>query len=119
MPRVSGHDCVIVGAGSAGCVLANRLSEDPDRTEVLGLKLDSDRVTGVRIRRGRRGEEAVDARREVPLCAGAIGSPQILQLSGIGAAEELRAVGITPRHELPGTDAPAPSCSTTPAARAG
>ena len=36
------------------------------------------------------------------LSAGAIGSPQLLLLSGIGAAEELRAAGVAPRHELPG-----------------
>jgi choline dehydrogenase len=71
-------------------------------TEVLGLELSGDRVSGVRVRRGRRGEEVVPAGREVLLCAGAIGSPQILQLSGVGAAEELRAVGIASRHELPG-----------------
>ena len=39
---------------------------------------------------------------EVILSAGAIGSPQILLLSGIGAADELREAGVEPRHELPG-----------------
>jgi choline dehydrogenase-like flavoprotein len=38
----------------------------------------------------------------VILSAGAIGSPQILMLSGIGAPDELRAAGVEPRHELPG-----------------
>jgi choline dehydrogenase len=41
----------------------------------------------------------------VVLSAGAIGSPQLLQLSGIGVAEDLRAVGIEPRHSLPGVGA--------------
>ena len=36
------------------------------------------------------------------LSAGAIGSPQILMLSGIGDPGELRAAGVEPRHELPG-----------------
>jgi choline dehydrogenase len=45
---------------------------------------------------------AVRAAREVVLCAGAIGTPQLLQLSGIGAGERLHAAGITPRHELSG-----------------
>jgi len=39
---------------------------------------------------------------EVLLCAGSIGSPHILQLSGIGQSETLKAAGITPVHELPG-----------------
>jgi choline dehydrogenase-like flavoprotein len=38
----------------------------------------------------------------VILCAGAIGSPQLLMLSGIGAGEELRTAGVQARHELPG-----------------
>jgi len=44
----------------------------------------------------------VKAAREVVLAAGAIGTPQILQLSGIGQGERLHSLGITPRHELPG-----------------
>ena len=42
------------------------------------------------------------ARREIILCGGAINSPQILMLSGIGAADELRALGIAPVMDLPG-----------------
>lgn len=44
----------------------------------------------------------VRAEREVILSAGPIKSPQILNLSGIGAADDLRAVGIDPVHDLPG-----------------
>jgi choline dehydrogenase len=39
---------------------------------------------------------------EVVLSAGSIGSAQLLLLSGVGPAEELRALGITPVHDLPG-----------------
>jgi choline dehydrogenase len=39
---------------------------------------------------------------EVILCGGAFNSPQLLQLSGIGNADELRAVGVEPVHDLPG-----------------
>ena len=42
------------------------------------------------------------AAREVVLAAGAIGTPQLLQLSGIGAGEHLHHHGVTPRLELPG-----------------
>ena len=41
------------------------------------------------------------ARREVILSAGAFGSPQLLELAGIGAAERLQSVGIVPRVNLP------------------
>jgi len=50
----------------------------------------------------RDGTHSVRARREVVLAAGAIGSPQILQLSGVGAGALLHARGIDLLHELPG-----------------
>jgi choline dehydrogenase len=46
--------------------------------------------------------QALHCRREVILCAGAIGSPQILQLSGIGPVQVLRDAGIEPRLDHPG-----------------
>ncbi len=50
----------------------------------------------------RRGtQEQVMAGTEVLLCAGAIGSPHLLLLSGVGPADELRAVGVEPVLDLP------------------
>jgi choline dehydrogenase-like flavoprotein len=69
---------------------------------VLGIEFEGDRAVGVRLRKGRRGEELVRAEREVLLSAGAIGSPQLLLLSGVGPASELRAAGVEARHDLPG-----------------
>ncbi|RWM88730.1 MAG: choline dehydrogenase [Mesorhizobium sp.] len=43
-----------------------------------------------------------EAEREIILCGGAFNSPQILQLSGVGAARELEAAGVKPVHDLPG-----------------
>jgi choline dehydrogenase len=69
---------------------------------VVGVELEGDRAVGVRVA-GRRGRErVVRADREVVLSAGAIGSPQLLMLSGIGPADHLRASGVTVRHDLPG-----------------
>ncbi|MET3515802.1 choline dehydrogenase [Pseudacidovorax sp. 1753] len=62
------------------------------------------RCTGARVWNGREMVE-VHATREVILCAGAIGSPQILQLSGIGPAELLRAQGVEVQADLPGVGA--------------
>lgn len=69
---------------------------------VLGLELQGERVTGVRYRTGRGGEQVVRPDREVLLSAGSIGSPQVLLLSGIGPADELTKVGVEVRHDLPG-----------------
>ncbi|HEX7952823.1 MAG TPA: GMC family oxidoreductase N-terminal domain-containing protein [Burkholderiales bacterium] len=60
------------------------------------------RATGVEFRLGPRGRQLAQARREVILSAGAIGSPQILQLSGVGPAELLKEHGIEVEHNLPG-----------------
>jgi len=48
------------------------------------------------------GEVSYKARKEVLLAAGAIGSPQILELSGIGDGKSLAAQGIESLHHLPG-----------------
>jgi choline dehydrogenase len=69
---------------------------------VLGVELDGDRAVGVRLRKGRNGAEVARAEREVLLSAGAICSPQLLLLSGVGPATELRAAGIEVSHDLPG-----------------
>ncbi len=59
------------------------------------------RCTGARLRRAGAPVEVL-ARREVILSAGAVGSPQILQLSGIGPAAHLRAHGVEVLHDAPG-----------------
>ena len=46
--------------------------------------------------------KAISASRDVVLSAGAVGSPQILMLSGIGPRREIEAVGLECLHELPG-----------------
>jgi choline dehydrogenase len=72
------------------------------KVTVLGVEFEGERAVGVRLRKGRSGAELVRAEREVLLTAGAIGSPQLLLLSGIGAPQELRDAGVEVRHELPG-----------------
>ena len=63
------------------------------------LRLDGRRVQGVEFFQGNE-EVFAEARRETILSAGAIGSPQILQLSGIGPAALLREQGIPVVHDL-------------------
>jgi len=63
--------------------------------------LDGKRAVSVACTR-RGNATAVAARREVILAAGAVNSPQLLMLSGIGPKEELGRHGITVRHCLPG-----------------
>jgi len=67
------------------------------KARVERLILDGKRVTGVMTQSG-----AVMAKREVVLSAGAIGSPQLLMLSGIGPQAELQPQGIEMVQELDG-----------------
>jgi len=74
-------------------VITNALSER--------ITLDGRRATGVTYRQG--GElHTVRAAREVILCGGAINSPQLMLLSGIGPQQHLTDLGITVAHHLPG-----------------
>jgi choline dehydrogenase len=70
---------------------------------VRRIMLENRRATGVVFRRqGSERDEQVMARREVLLCAGAIHSPKLLQLSGIGPAALLREHDITVAHAAQG-----------------
>ena len=68
---------------------------------MLGIELDGRRATGVRYRQNGAPRTA-QARREIVLAAGAINSPQILQVSGIGPGAHLQAQGVEVAHDLPG-----------------
>ncbi|MFY7917085.1 MAG: GMC family oxidoreductase [Rubrivivax sp.] len=69
--------------------------------QATGLVLEGERVVGVRYRQ--HGQDHVaHCDGEVVLSAGALQSPQLLQLSGIGSPELLERVGIPVRHALPG-----------------
>ena len=63
--------------------------------------IERSRAIGVEYARRRR-RHVVRATREVVLAAGAINSPQLLLLSGIGPADELTALGVPVAHDLPG-----------------
>ncbi|MEL6678844.1 MAG: choline dehydrogenase [Pseudomonadota bacterium] len=64
--------------------------------------IEGGRATGVVYRDASGSEHTVHADGEVILSSGAIGSPQLLMLSGIGPAEHLAEVGITPQVDLQG-----------------
>ncbi|HEY7991547.1 MAG TPA: choline dehydrogenase [Stellaceae bacterium] len=66
------------------------------------IDLEGKRAVGITVRRRDGGPAILKAKREVIVSGGAINSPQILLLSGIGPAAELQALGIAVRHELPG-----------------
>ena len=68
---------------------------------VTCIVFDGKTATGVQCDIG--GQTKIfSAQREVVLCAGSIGSPQLLQVSGVGPRETLAAAGIDLVHELPG-----------------
>jgi choline dehydrogenase len=69
--------------------------------EALGVVLEGKRAVGVRAR-VKGVERTIRCRGEVVLCGGAIGSPLLLEASGIGQPAVLQKAGIPVRHELPG-----------------
>ena len=76
-----------------------RVETDALATRVL---FEGKRAVGRRVRPGRRAASTAKAAREVILAGGAINSPQLLQLSGVGPADLLREHGIAVVADLPG-----------------
>lgn len=123
IPTVADHNGHMMEGGPGGCAVANLLIRDGKRfsmadaylrpaagrtnlailsgAEVLRLCFDGTRVTGTEILIGGR-VVALSATQEVALCAGAINTPKILMLSGLGDADALAAIGIDCRAHLPG-----------------
>ena len=71
------------------------------KAQAKGLRVEGKRVTGVDFQRDGRAMYAA-ARAEVVMASGSIGTPQLLQLSGIGPGDVLSQHGIEIRHELAG-----------------
>ncbi len=70
------------------------------RAHATRIVFDGTKATGVEYRRGRRIRRALGS--EIVLCGGAINSPQLMMLSGVGPAAHLADVGIDPIVDLPG-----------------
>ncbi len=69
------------------------------------IVFDGRRAAGVELRRDDGSVERLAARREVIVAAGAIQSPQLLMLSGIGPGAQLQQFGIATLHDQPGVGA--------------
>ena len=70
------------------------------QSQVHKVLIEGGRATGVLVESG--GETFTVEAEEVILSAGAIGSPHILLLSGVGPAEHLEELGVEPVHDMPG-----------------
>lgn len=70
--------------------------------ELVFDEKEAKRIRGVAVRSKYGLEKTLTARREVIVCAGAIDTPRLLLLSGIGPAADLEKVGIKVKHDLPG-----------------
>jgi choline dehydrogenase len=73
------------------------------RAMVTRIVFDGTRATGVEYRTGgTRGQRHQATAAEVIVCGGAINTPQLLQISGIGSPAVLAPAGVEVRHDLPG-----------------
>ena len=81
-------------------VTSRKNLEVQTRAFVTRILFSGTRAVGVEYTRGRQRHRVRAG--EVVLCGGAINSPQLLQLSGVGNAQELSALGVDMVHDLPG-----------------
>lgn len=91
---------------SAAVAFLNPARKRPNLQIVTGAQVqkvivEEGRATGVSYLNGSGAAQFVGCNREIVLSSGAIGSPQILMLSGIGEAEQLKDNGIDVVHDLP------------------
>ena len=100
-----GHYQTTTGRGRRASAARSFLSDEVKAREnltiltsqqVQRITFDGKRATGVELK-----DQTIRATREVLLSAGAVNSPQVLMLSGVGPAEELRAHGIDVVHDAP------------------
>ncbi|MEM1234800.1 MAG: GMC family oxidoreductase N-terminal domain-containing protein [Pseudomonadota bacterium] len=89
---------------SAAAGYLHPVMDRPNLTVITGVQatrvlLDGRQATGVEYARGKTREKVSGG--EIVLSSGAFGSPQLLQLSGIGRPRDIRPHGIAMRHELP------------------
>jgi choline dehydrogenase len=80
---------------------SRRTCASKPNAHATGIIFEGTRAVGLRYRQHGQDHE-VRAAREVVLSAGALQSPQLLQLSGVGDAARLQALGIPVSHHLPG-----------------
>jgi choline dehydrogenase len=99
--RTTSYDAFVRPALADGRRAGHRNLTVATRTRVGRLLFDGRRVTGVRVRENSRNLRDITARKEVIVCAGAVETPLLLERSGIGRPEVLRAAGIEPRIESP------------------
>jgi len=69
---------------------------------VCKLLIENNRTTGVCFKNNKEKQFNVKSKKEVILSAGAVGSPHILMLSGIGPKDHLKSMGINTKLDLPG-----------------
>ena len=81
--------------------MGRRNLEVRTRAHAARILFEGRRAVGVAYRRGTATQE-VRARREVILCGGAVNSPQLLQLSGVGPADLLQQIGVPVVHAVAG-----------------
>lgn len=91
---------------TSAAYLRRSIAEKKDLTvvsnsHVTRVLMQGNRAVGVEYKKGRQLKQVM-ARKEVILCGGAINSPQLLMLSGIGDSHHLKQLSIPLNHHLPG-----------------
>ncbi len=96
----NGRRCSAADAFLKPAQMRSNLAVETDAL-ITRIIIEGDRALGIEFARGGKIQRAT-ANREVLLCAGTVNSPQLLQLSGIGNADNLKALGISVAQHLPG-----------------